>query len=59
VTKALVEAVEAHYPDLDGSIHPVFVDRADGNGIVFDRAAWPAELGTAPTDEQITGWMAE
>jgi hypothetical protein len=55
--KTMNEALEANVVGYEGWLHGCVQD--DGNGSYFRRDLWPtAELGEAPTDEQIAAWMA-
>ena len=55
--KTLAEALNDNVTGYDGAIHGCVQD--DGNGPYFRRDLWPTtELGTAPTDAQITTWRA-
>ena len=56
--KTLAEALNDNVAGYDGAIHGCVQD--DGNGPYFRRDYWPtAELGPAPTDEQIEVWINE
>ena len=53
--KSIDEALEANVEGYVGWLHGCAQD--DGNGPYFRRDLWPtAELGEAPTDEQIEVW---
>jgi hypothetical protein len=55
--KSMNEALEVNVVGYEGWLHGCVQD--DGNGPYFRRDLWPtAELGEAPTDEQIAAWMA-
>jgi len=56
--KTIAEALESNVAGYEGAVHGCVQD--DGNGPYFRRDYWPtAELGTAPTDEQIEVWINE
>lgn len=53
----MTEALEDNVTGYEGWLHGCVQD--DGDGPYFRRDLWPtAELGSAPTDEQIAAWMA-
>ena len=59
MSKTLNQVLIEQYPGFDNSEWAVVIDRSDGNGVVFNREAWPESVfGTAPTDEQIEIWMS-
>jgi hypothetical protein len=56
--KTITEALEQNVVGYIGWLHGCVQD--DGNGVYFRRDIWPtAELGEAPTDEQIEAWRNE
>ena len=58
MTKTLTEVLVENYPNYIPHWHGCVQD--DGNGPYFRRDIWPtSELGTAPTDAQLTEWMNE
>ena len=57
MTKTLEEVLLENYPNYHPMFHGCVQD--DGNGPYFRRDIWPSELGTAPTDSQLTEWMNE
>jgi hypothetical protein len=59
MTKTLQQVLTEQYPTLDQVFYGVVGWDWDNEKCVFIRAAWPSDLGTAPTDEQLTEWMNE
>ena len=57
MTKTYEEVLLENYPNYIPWFHGCVQD--DGDGPHFRRDLWPSELGTAPTDEQLTEWMNE
>lgn len=57
MTKTYEEVLVENYPNYIPWFHGCVQD--DGDGPYFRRDLWPSELGTAPTDEQLTEWMNE
>ena len=58
MTKTLEEVLLENYPNYHPMFHACVQD--DGDGPYFRRDIWPTqELGTAPTDAQLTEWMNE
>ena len=56
MTKTLEQVLLENYPNYIPHWHGCVQD--DGDGPYFRRDIWPtSELGTAPTDEQLTAWM--
>ena len=57
MAKNLEQVLLENYPDFDPLLFPLVQD--DGDGPYFRRDLWPSSLGTAPTDEELSAWMAE
>ena len=58
MTKTLEQVLLENYPNYHPMFHGCVQD--DGDGPYFRRDIWPTqELGTAPTDAQLTEWMNE
>tara|TARA_R100000329_G_C7617859_1_gene219514 strand:- start:1358 stop:1531 length:174 start_codon:yes stop_codon:yes gene_type:complete len=57
MTKTLEQVLLENYPNYIPYFHGCVQD--DGDGPYFRRDIWPSELGTAPTDAQLTEWMNE
>tara|TARA_R100000458_G_scaffold24_1_gene18 strand:+ start:576 stop:749 length:174 start_codon:yes stop_codon:yes gene_type:complete len=57
MTKDLDTVLRENYSGYNPLLHHLVQN--DGNGTYFRRDLWPSELGTAPTDEQLTEWMNE
>ena len=57
MTKDLDTVLRENYPAYDPLLHQLCQN--DRNGTYFRRDLWPSELGTAPTDAQLTEWMNE
>ena len=57
MTKTYEEVLVENYPNYIPWFHGCVQD--DGGGPYFRRDLGPSELGTAPTDEQLTEWMNE
>lgn len=55
MTKTLTEVLVENYPNYIPYFHACVQD--DGDGAYFRRDIWPSDLGTAPTDSQLTEWM--
>ena len=59
MSKTLQQVLAEQYPTLDQYFYGVVGWDATNNQSVFIRMAWPSDLGTAPTDTQLTEWMNE
>tara|TARA_Y100001938_G_scaffold130562_1_gene186661 strand:- start:202 stop:375 length:174 start_codon:yes stop_codon:yes gene_type:complete len=57
MTKSMEQVLMENYSDFDPLCLVLVEDK--GDGVYFKRQNWPAEWGTAPTDEQIQAWMSE
>ena len=55
--KSLEQVLMENYAGFDPKLFPLVQN--DGNGEFFRRDLWPAELGDAPTDEQLGEWINE
>ena len=57
MAKSMEQVLMENYSDFDPLCLVLVEDK--GDGVYFKRQNWPAEWGTAPTDEQIQAWMSE
>ena len=57
MAKSMEQVLLENFSDFDPRMHNLVQN--DGAGDFFRRDLWPAEWGTAPTDEQLEAWMSE
>ena len=55
--KSLEQVLMENYADFDPILFPLVQN--DGDGEYFRRDLWPAELGVAPTQQQLNTWINE
>ncbi len=57
MAKSMEQVLLENFSDFDPLMYNLVQN--DGSDNYFRRDLWPAEWGTAPTDEQIQAWMSE